>query len=148
MRDIAHLDIDEEFECQRTAVRDLEVEDITAIVADDGGERGQRPGRILGADQDPRDGQIGLCGIRIPSHVEPVGHAGLRALQFLAVDRVNDDAFARHHQPHDAVAGQRMAALAEVIGDALRQAPDGDRLVRAVAAMRRRFGSTLRLISG
>ncbi len=57
----------------------------------------------------------------------------LRLVEFVAVDGVDDDALARHHQAHDAVARQRMAALAEVIGNAFRQAANGDRLVRSAA---------------
>ena len=128
MRHVAHFDVDGELEQQRRTVGDFQVEDVAAIGADDADRGGERTRLVLHTHQHAGDGLRGFRRARAPFHVQPVGHVGLRAFELFAVDRMHDDALARHHQAHDAVARQRMAALAETIGNALRQALNGNRL--------------------
>jgi len=106
----------------------LHIEDVAAAVADGGHCRAQRAGRVLHRTARRATGRPILGGVAAPGNVQPIVHAGLRLFQFGAVDGVNDGALARHHQPDDAVARQRMATIAETIGNAFRQAANGNRL--------------------
>ena len=78
------------------------------------------------------------CGAAVrafaPGEVEPVGIDA--AGQGVAADHVNLDFLVLASQAHDSVAGDRMAALGEVVGDSRSETLDRDRLALADRARR------------
>src|SRR3954447_2805001 len=62
--------------------------------------------------------------MRAPAYIEPVLHAAFGLLELGAIDGVDDHALAGHHDTHDAVAREWMAALAQGVGDSFCEALD------------------------
>ena len=78
----------------------------------------ERPGHVAQDDAQPRRAAVRAFA---PGEVEPVGVDPAR--KRIAADDVDLDLLVLAPQADDAVAGDRVAALREVIGDARRSAP-------------------------
>src|SRR5713226_3308615 len=153
MTDILDLDIDEDLEEIERAVGDLEIADIAAAFADDGGQAAEAAGLVAERHADAADmGVLGVAGI-LPGDVEPaLGRIG-KALQRLAIDGVDGDALAGRNDADYAVAGQRVAAAGEVQRHAGNEAANRHGILRRLALARARqrndlAGLALRLAVG
>src|SRR3984893_7701668 len=109
MLHVLHLDVDEYLEEILRAVGDLEIGDVAAVLADDGGERAQAAGLVADRDGDAPDMRLVGIALRAPGDVQPaLGRVGV-VLQRLAIDGVDGDTLAGGHDADDAIARQRMA---------------------------------------
>src|SRR5262245_1946837 len=124
MRRIADFDIDLELEIERVAAGDLQVGDVGAVLANDIGKCSKRPRSVLQPDNDACHRK--RADMFLPTNIDPIGHTVLVAVQDLAIDRVDHDAFAWDHQANDAVARYGMTAGTQAIADTLGQTGDGD----------------------
>src|SRR5476649_1453433 len=114
MTDVLDLDVDQDLEEVDRAVGDLEVADVAAALADDGGEGAEAAGLVAERHGDAADmGVLGIAGI-LPGDVEPALRRIGEALQRLAIDGVDGDALAGGDDADNAVSGQRMAAAGEM----------------------------------
>ena len=100
----------------------MQVEDVRLGRAEHIGDRGERTGLVL--DDDLQSGGAAL-GLAVPAQIDPV--VVLARLQRAAVDGVDLDRLAGAADADDAVARHRVAAFAQIIGNARRQATDRDR---------------------
>ena len=82
------------------------------MVGKDRGQRREAAGLIMHDREHPRDGAFGFVA---PVQVEPFTFAGLG--QICAIDAVNFDAGAGTPHTDDAVAGDRVAAVGQLIRD-------------------------------
>ena len=118
VREVVDLDVEVEGLEAAVAVDQLQVDDVGALGAEDARHRAERAGDVVEDDRDPRRAAVRAFA---PGEVEPVGvdPAGER----VAADDVDLDLLVLAAKADDAVAGDRVAAGGEVIGDARRSAP-------------------------
>ena len=123
VREVVDLDVEVEGLEASVAVDQLQVDDVGVLGAENPGHGAERTGDIA---EDHREARGAAVRALAPREVEPVGvdSAGQR----VAADDVHLDLLVLAAQADDAVAGNRVAALGEVIGDARRQPLDRDRL--------------------
>ena len=132
---VVHLDIDHVGVEACVAGVEAQVDDVGLVRADDRGEHAQRTGLVLYHHRDARGGALGLVA---PGYVDPGGlvvRTVGKFTQHRALDRMHLDPGIGTAHADDAVAGHRVAAFGEFIGDARRQPLDRDR-----AGLRRQFG--------
>ena len=126
MLGVGHFQVDDVGVEGAFAVDELEVEDVRLGRAEHVGDGGERAGLVLDDDGEAGGATLGLA---VPAQIDPV--VILLHLQRPAVDGVDLDRFAGAAHAHDAVAGHRVAAIAQIIGDAGGEAPDRHGLMLA-----------------
>src|SRR5215210_4651397 len=126
MAEVVDLDVDIEGVEAAVAVDQLQIDDVGVLGAEDPRHRPERSGDVAQDHRDPRRAAVRAFA---PGEVEPVGvdPAGER----VAADYVDLDLLVLAAKPDDAVAGDRVAASGEMVGDSRGQALDRDR--RALA---------------
>src|SRR5262249_50602165 len=111
--EVPHLDIDLKLEVERIPTRNLHVEDVGAIVADDGHDGAKRAGRVLHTHLYAGNRRRVFGRMAAPGNIQPIVDRGLGLLEFGTINGVNDGTGAWVHKTDNPVAGQRMAALPE-----------------------------------
>src|SRR4051794_20416224 len=94
-------------------VRLVHADDIRPMTPKDSGDYGQRSRLVLDHDTKPRGATVRFVP---PGEVDPIRVDAVG--QGIASDRVNLDSLAFAPQAHDPVAGDRVAALGKLEGDA------------------------------
>src|SRR5689334_12810821 len=121
--EIVHLDIEMEGLEAAVAVDQLKIDDVGVLGAKYAGHRPERAGDVAQYDREPGGAPVRTFP---PRKVEPVGIHSAR--QRVAANDVDLNLLVLAAKADDAVAGDRVAALGEVVSDAGRQALDGDGL--------------------
>src|SRR5579883_2138385 len=134
MTHVGYFDIDKNLEEIRGTVGDLQVGDIAAMLADDGGKAAQAPRLVAERHMDAADMTDVALALAVPGDIEPafrrVGEIGER----VAIDRVNGDAFSGRHDADDAIAWQRMAASCKVQSHPRNEPADRHSILRRLLA--------------
>src|SRR6476619_3667653 len=124
--EVVHLDVEMEGVEIAVAVDELKIDDVGVLLPKDARHGSQRSGNVAQDHAQPGGAAVRALA---PGEVEPVGvdPAGER----VAADHVNLDLLVLAPEADDAVAGNRMAAGRQMVGDAGRQALDRERLALA-----------------
>ena len=123
MRKVMHFDVQVKRMKAAVAVDQRQIDDVRVLGAEDARHGAERAGDVA---QDDRQASRAAVRTLAPGQVEPVGIDPAR--QRVAADDVDLDLLVLAPQADDPVAGNRVAALREMIGDAWGQPLDRDRL--------------------
>ena len=122
MREVVHFDINLERHEAAVAVDEVQVDDVRMLGAEHAGHGAKRSGHVANDDRQSRCAAVRTFA---PGQIEPVGvdPAGER----VATDDMDLDLLVLATKPDDPVAGDRVAALSEMVGDAGGQSLDRNR---------------------
>src|SRR5688572_32463921 len=121
MLDVVHFDVEMEGVEAAVAARLLHADDVGSVASQYTGDDGERAGLVLDDDAQPRRAAVRFVA---PGEVDPVGVDAVG--KAVAADHMDLDLGPFAPEADDSVAGDRVAALRQIVGYAWGQALDRD----------------------